>query len=75
MTKLIMTDTPLAANDGVATICERCGMRMRLVGSEPHMTLDRTDLRTFECQRCDWVQTICVNIGAASRSNNGPAAD
>jgi len=33
---------------------------MRLFGIEPHPTIDRTDLLTYVCSRCDGVQTEIV---------------
>ena len=37
--------------------CDRCGAQMRLYGIEPHPTIDRVDLHTYACPRCDAVQT------------------
>jgi len=37
--------------------CRHCGATMRLWGIEVHPTIDRTDLRTYVCSRCDRVQT------------------
>lgn len=46
--------------DEVETIvlsnCVKCGAKMRLFGIEPHPTHD-ADLVTYECTRCENVQT------------------
>jgi hypothetical protein len=42
--------------------CARCGGKTRLFGIEPHPTVDRTDLRTYVCARCDGVQTEVVPL-------------
>jgi hypothetical protein len=38
--------------------CEACGGRTRLAGVEPHPRLPRTDIRTYECEACESVQTL-----------------
>jgi hypothetical protein len=55
----------LPSVDSVSSRCERCGNRMRLVGIEPHWTLENIDLRTFECLHCAGVRTISVPVGEA----------
>jgi len=40
----------------VRSNCTQCGAKMRLFGIEPHPTRD-ADLMTYECTRCDRVQT------------------
>jgi RNA polymerase-binding transcription factor DksA len=42
--------------------CRDCGAPMRLFGIEAHPTVDRTDLRTYVCSRCDEVQTENVPL-------------
>jgi hypothetical protein len=34
-------------------MCRSCGVAMRLYGVESHPTLQRTDLRTYICPRCE----------------------
>jgi hypothetical protein len=40
----------------VLSNCPQCGAKMRLFGIEPHPVHD-ADLITFECTRCEGVQT------------------
>src|SRR5580704_6516582 len=40
--------------------CQACDVTMRLFGIEAHPTIDRMDLRTYVCPRCDAVGTEIV---------------
>lgn len=42
--------------------CPDCGVPMRLFGIETHPSIDRTDLLTYVCSRCDEVQTENVPV-------------
>ena len=42
--------------------CAECNGPTRLTGIEPHPTLARTDLQTFQCLVCDGVQTTTVSL-------------
>jgi ribosomal protein L40E len=37
--------------------CDRCGAKARLFGIESHPTVERAELRTYVCGRCDAMQT------------------
>lgn len=57
--------TPARVRPSTALVCpncHRCGAATRLFGIEPHPTVDRTDLRTYVCARCDGVQTEIVPL-------------
>ena len=41
--------------------CQRCGGKMMLASIEPHAP--GVDLRTFECDKCDHVETALVIFG------------
>lgn len=42
--------------------CAECGAPSRLTGIEPHSTLARTDLHTFQCMLCNAVQAVVVPL-------------
>jgi hypothetical protein len=42
--------------------CHRCGAEARLFGIEAHPTIDRAELRTYVCGRCDAIQTDIVPL-------------
>jgi hypothetical protein len=42
--------------------CDRCGAGARLFGIELHPTIDRTELHTYVCERCDALQTKIVPL-------------
>ena len=56
LTGLKLSDMPTSAD------CPQCGAPTRLFGIEPHPTLDRTDLHTYVCARCDCVQVKVVPL-------------
>jgi hypothetical protein len=41
----------------VSPACEVCGFGTRLVGLEPDLVKERTDLCTYQCNHCGAVQT------------------
>src|SRR5262249_16528996 len=51
---------PIRAERRSCPKCRDCGATMRLFGIESHPTIDRTDLLTYVCSRCDEVQTEIV---------------
>ncbi len=42
--------------------CDRCGAETRLFGIEAHPTIDRTELLTYVCARCEAMQTKIVPL-------------
>lgn len=55
-----------ATEKPVFPACERCGGVTRLIGIEPHSTIERTELRTFVCTQCEAVQVEVVALGPLS---------
>jgi hypothetical protein len=51
---------PIRAERRSCPKCRDCGATMRLFGIESHPTIDRIDLLTYVCSRCDEVQTEIV---------------
>jgi hypothetical protein len=51
---------PVGLTHGPA--CAHCSGPTRLTGIEPHATLSRTDLQTFQCLVCETVQTQVVPL-------------
>jgi hypothetical protein len=45
-----------------APACHRCGAATRLFGLEAHSTVERAELRTYVCLRCDGVQAEVVPL-------------
>jgi hypothetical protein len=41
----------------VLSNCTQCGAKMRLYGIEPHPTREAADIVTYECTRCEGIQT------------------
>ena len=41
--------------------CAKCSGPTRLIGVEPHPTKPHTDLRTYQCLRCDAVQAAVMD--------------
>lgn len=42
--------------------CHRCGAATRLFGLEAHSTVERAELCTYVCLRCDGVQAEVVPL-------------
>jgi hypothetical protein len=63
---------PIEVEPGNPT-CGLCDVTMRLYGIESHPTLDRADLWTYVCRRCDEVQTAAVS--SVPKSRPGAAFD
>jgi hypothetical protein len=52
-----------------AVKCCVCDATMRLFGIEAHPTIDRADLRTYVCPRCDALETETVPLGRLLKGN------
>jgi hypothetical protein len=37
--------------------CDRCGAETRMIGIEPHPTVESADLHTYVCELCDAMKT------------------
>ena len=40
-----------------AVTCDRCGAEARMIGIEPHPTVESADLHTYVCELCDAIKT------------------
>lgn len=58
---MAQSTAPIEVEPSGSPMCAACGVTMRLYGIEPHPALNRTDLRTYVCPRCDKVQTAAVS--------------
>jgi hypothetical protein len=47
----------------VPPVCGKCGGPTRLVDIEPHVTLPRVDVLTFECEKCGTLEVIEAPFG------------